>query len=111
MAPAGASPPPADPQRTATANGSATTGLVAPEPGLYRCEGNRRVLIRRIYDNGRSIVLNWSGQDHILQAPADAPGPRQWQDDRAGLAWLAADGRATLLDLRQGQRLASDCRL
>jgi hypothetical protein len=118
-APSGAaSPLPASPllasprPAAGTPPGGASVKSRAPEPGLYRCEDNRRALIRRTSDDGRSIIFNWQGHDHVLQATAGADErPAQWRDDRSGLAWEYADGRGLVLDLRQGQRLARECRL
>ncbi len=81
------------------------------ETGLYRCELNRRVVIRRIASDGRLLVLNWGGKDfNMIPVPART-GALRFEDAAGGLAWIVIIGKSLLLDTRKGQLLANECKL
>lgn len=84
--------------------------LVA-EPGLYRCELNRRVTLRRVAADGRSVVLNWLGKDHTLDAVQARTGALRFENPASGLMWLVIVGKSMLLDTHRGQQLANECKL
>lgn len=86
-------------------------GRFVVEPGLYRCELNRRVLVRRIADDGRSVVVNWLNKDHTLVAVVSRAGALRFDDAATGLAWITIPGKSMLLDTKKGQQLANECRL
>ena len=109
-----AAPPGAD------AAGNPPAGAGAPfdaggsmifEPGLYHCELNRRVIIRRIGADGRTMVLNWSNKDYAMVPVHSRAGAIRYEDVKAGLAWIVIVGKSMLLDTRKGQQLANECRL
>ncbi|MFO1195739.1 MAG: hypothetical protein U1E86_02045 [Burkholderiaceae bacterium] len=81
------------------------------EPGLYRCELNRRVTLRRVAADGRSVVLNWLGKDHTLDAVQARTGALRFENPSSGLMWLVIVGKSMLLDTRRGQQLANECKL
>ena len=81
------------------------------EPGLYRCELNRRVTVRRIADDGRSMVISWDGKDHALDAVEARTGALRYENSKQGLMWLTIVGKSMLLDTRKGQQLANECKL
>jgi hypothetical protein len=84
---------------------------MAMEPGLYRCELGRRVIIRRLSPDGRSLVLSWQGKDWPLEAVAARTGARRFENTRAGLVWLVIVDKSMLLDAKAGRTLANECRL
>ena len=86
-------------------------GSLNLEPGLYRCELNRRVVLRRIAPDGQSLVINWLGKDATLQAVQARTGALRFENTPAGLVWLVIVGKSMLLDSRQGRTLANECRL
>ena len=81
------------------------------EPGLYRCELDRKVTVRRIAPDRRSLVLNWQGQDHPMQAVAARTGALRYESPQHGLTWLVIDGKSMLLDSKRGRQLANECKL
>ena len=86
-------------------------GVMKLEPGLYRCELSRRVVVRRIEDDGQSMVINWQGKDHTLNAVAARTGALRFENAQEGLMWLVIVGKSMLLDMRRGQQLANECTL
>ena len=116
QAPAAPSAAPTYPGAPATAVGGGlppapAASRIAMEPGLYRCELNRRVLVRRIAADGQSVVVNWSNRDHTLQAVVSRAGALRYDDEQTGLAWITIPGKSILLDTKKGQQLANECRL
>ncbi|HWS74626.1 MAG TPA: MliC family protein [Quisquiliibacterium sp.] len=87
----------------------------APPPslavGLYRCDLQRSVTVRRIAPDRGSIVLGWLGQDHGLRSMPTSSGALRYEDPVSGLTWLVISGKSMLLDSRRGRQLANDCRL
>jgi hypothetical protein len=86
-------------------------GVLTLEPGLYRCELNRRVTVRRVGSDGQSVVVNWNGKDHTLNAVQARTGALRYEDTQAGLMWLVIVGKSMLLDMRAGKQLANECKL
>lgn len=84
--------------------------LVA-EPGLYRCELSRRVLVRRVEPDGGALVLNWQGRDYALKAVPARTGALRYESPRGELTWLVISGKSMLLDSKRGAQLANECRL
>lgn len=88
----------------------APAGSLVLEPGLYRCESGLRVVVRRIGEGGRAIVIHWADRDYTLAAVPARSGALRFEDVRAGLAWLVIVGKSMLLDSRHGHPLANECR-
>ena len=86
-------------------------GTLSMEPGLYRCELNRRVVVRRIAPDGQSMVINWLGKDASLQAVRARSGALRFENVQAGLVWIVIVGKSMLLDSRAGRTLANECKL
>ena len=86
-------------------------GTLSMEPGLYRCELNRRVVVRRIAPDGQSMVINWLGKDASLQAVRARSGALRFENAQAGLVWIVIVGKSMLLDSRAGRTLANECKL
>lgn len=95
----------------ASASASQAVIRLVAEPGLYRCELNRRVTLRRVAADGRSVVLNWLGKDHTLDAVQARTGALRFENPSSGLMWLVIVGKSMLLDTRRGQQLANECKL
>ena len=120
----GVVPTPATPRASAAPNYPAPPGnpvvrsgppdaanAIVLEPGLYRCELSRRVLVRQVAADGRSIVLQWLNKDHTLQSVVSRAGALRYDDAQSGLAWITIPGKSLLLDVKKGQQLANECRL
>jgi hypothetical protein len=90
---------------------SGVAGVMKLEPGLYRCELSRRVVVRRIENDGQTMVINWQGKDHTLNAVAARTGALRFENSQEGLMWLVIVGKSMLLDMRRGQQLANECTL
>ncbi len=97
--------------------GSASAGHSTPDasslrmgPGLYRCESNRYVAVRRVTDDGKTAVLFWNQREHTLKAVDTQSGALRFEDAVSGLTWITIVGKSILLDTRKGQQLANDCR-
>lgn len=108
-------PPPAvgssAPASVPATNVAAAPVALAAEPGLYRCELDRRVTVRRIAPDGRQLVLAWLGADHTLQRTPARTGAARYESSQDGLTWLVIDGKSMLLDSKRGRQLANECRL
>lgn len=79
-------------------------------PGLYRCESNRYVAVRRVTDDGKTAVLFWNQREHTLRAVETQSGALRFEDAVSGLTWITIVGKSMLLDTVRGQQLANDCR-
>ena len=101
----------ASPAVSATAGASTVPRMPEAEPGLYRCELDRKVTVRRLAPDKRSLVLNWQGQDHPMQAVAARTGALRYESPQHGLTWLVIDGKSMLLDSKRGRQLANECKL
>ena len=86
-------------------------GSLSMEPGLYRCELNRRVVLRRIAPDGQSMVINWLGKDATLHAVRARTGALRFENVQVGLVWIVIVGKSMLLDSRAGRTLANECKL
>ena len=86
-------------------------GALTLEAGLYRCELDRRVIVRRIAADGRSLILNWRGRDSVLHAVQARTGELRFENPDTGHVWLVIVGKSILLDARAGRTLANECRL
>jgi hypothetical protein len=86
-------------------------GALTLEAGLYRCELDRRVIVRRVAADGRSLVLNWRGRDSVLHAVQARTGALRFENPESGHVWLVIVGKSMLLDARAGRTLANECRL
>ena len=86
-------------------------GTLSMEPGLYRCELTRRVVVRRIAPDGQSMVINWLGKDASLLAVRARSGALRFENVQAGLVWIVIVGKSMLLDSRAGRTLANECKL
>ncbi len=90
---------------------AAAAGRMVLQAGTYRCELNRNVEIRQISPDGQTMVINWLGKTHSLQAVNARSGALRFEDTAAGLVWLVIVGKSMLLDSRKGQQLANECQL
>lgn len=85
--------------------------LMVLAPGLYRCELNRRVTVRRVDPQARTLVINWLGRDSTLTAVNAQSGALRFENASAGLVWITIVGKSLLLDSKAGKTLANECKL
>jgi membrane-bound inhibitor of C-type lysozyme len=79
------------------------------ETGLYRCEEQQTVAVKRINNAGKSIVIGYKGKDHELAQVITQTGALRYEDAKAGYAWIQVVGSAILLDTKRGSRIANKC--
>ncbi|MFT4100645.1 MAG: MliC family protein [Burkholderiaceae bacterium] len=80
------------------------------EVGVYRCELNRSLGIKQIAADGQSLVMQWAGRDYPLTAVRARSGALRYEDPASGLTWITIVGKSLLLDLKNGQQLANECK-
>jgi hypothetical protein len=83
----------------------------AVKAGTYRCELGKRLEVRTVSGDQRTAVLNWNQRDYTLKAVGARSGAVRYEDPSSGLVWLLISSKSMLLDSRQGQRLADECRI
>lgn len=79
--------------------------------GNYQCELNRVVRIRSLSQDGQTMVMGWAGKDHTLTAVRARSGALRFEDPQSGLVWITIVGKSLLVDFRNGQQLANECKL
>ena len=79
--------------------------------GAYRCDLGRRVDVRTVSSDMQTAVLKWNRRDYTLRAVDARSGALRYEDKGSGLVWLVIHNKSMLLDTRQGQRLADECRV
>jgi hypothetical protein len=79
--------------------------------GPYRCELGRSVDVRQVSADRRTAVLTWQRRDYTLHAVGTDSGALRYEDRGSGLVWLMIHRKAMLLDAKEGQRLANECRI
>ena len=94
----------------AAAAGAPSAGIIL-EPGLYRCELSRQVVVRRVAADGQSVVIHWNKRDFTLTAVLSRAGALRYDDIVSGLAWITIPGKSMLLDTKKGAQLANECKL
>ncbi len=99
--------PPAAP--AAPAGQTVAVGL-SMEVGVYHCELNRSLGIKEIAADGQSMVMRWAGRDYPLTAVRARSGALRYEDAASGLTWITIVGKSLLLDLKNGQQLANECK-
>jgi hypothetical protein len=119
IAPAPAPTAPAAP--TTAANTGSSLGIssgsadanatMKTQAGLHRCELGRKVLVRKVAPDLQSTQLQWLGKDYTLTRVNSDAGALRFEDKKAGIAWIAIVGQSMLMDIKKGQRLASQCNL
>lgn len=78
--------------------------------GAYRCELGRSVNVRTVSSDLQTATLSWNKRDYTMRAVDARSGALRYEDKASGLVWLMIPGKSMLLDTRQGQRLADECR-
>jgi Membrane-bound lysozyme-inhibitor of c-type lysozyme len=78
--------------------------------GAYRCELGKQVQVRAVSADLQTAHLNWNQRDYTMRAVTTRSGALRYEDADSGLVWLMIPGKSMLLDTRQGQRLANECR-
>lgn len=79
--------------------------------GTYKCDLDRRVVVRSVSADQSLAVLNWNKRDYQLKAVSTASGALRYEDQGSGLTWITIVGKSMLLDTRQGKQLANDCKV
>lgn len=80
------------------------------KPGAYRCELGRSVQVKNVSGDMQTATIRWNNREHLLRAVGARSGALRYEDPASGLVWLMIPGKSMLLDAKQGQRLADECR-
>lgn len=91
-------------QMTAHAQG------VALKAGTYQCELNQSVRFEKVSADQKSAVLKWGKRDYQMKAVGTSTGAIRYEDKASGMVWLMIANKSMLLNQKQGQRLADECR-
>ncbi len=79
------------------------------EAGMYRCEDQQSVAIKRINDGGKSVIMGYKGKDYELTKITTETGALRFENPKVGFAWIQVVGSALLLDTKRGSRIANKC--
>lgn len=99
------------PEPTPVAVATAPAREFKLETGMYRCEEQQTVAVKRINNGGKSIVVGYKGKDYELGQVITQTGALRYEDAKAGYAWIQVVGSALLLDTKRGNRIANKCTL
>ncbi len=99
------------PEPTPVAVATAPVREFKLETGMYRCEEQQTVAVKRINNGGKSIVVGYKGKDFELAQVITQTGALRYEDAKAGYAWIQVVGSALLLDTKRGNRIANKCTL
>ncbi|HYF57574.1 MAG TPA: MliC family protein [Burkholderiaceae bacterium] len=83
---------------------------IAVRTGAHRCELGRSLHVSEVSADQRTAVLRWDRREYTMRAVHARSGAMRYEDAGSGLVWLVIPGKSMLLDARQGQRLAAECR-
>lgn len=88
-------------------------GIPAPPPSLitgdFYCElGNRVGLVT---DTDGNVVMIWKGRSYPLAAVTTTTGAVRYENKDSGLVWIQIPSKSILLNAKQGQQLANECKL
>lgn len=83
---------------------------VSLKPGTYRCELNQSVHFAKVSADQKSAVLKWGKRDYQMKSVGTSTGAIRYEDKASGMVWLMIAGKSMLLNQKQGQRLADECR-
>jgi hypothetical protein len=107
------SPAPTAPSApTSTPAPAASTSAAYRQPeGLYRCAEGKRVVIKQVSADGRSLGLQFAGKEHRMTQVPTTSGALRYEQARARLAWIITAEKSMLLNMQATQRLADHCKL
>lgn len=100
-----------------TASEPAPTDPLKPQPpawsqltrGKLFCAGGRQITIT--YAEPETMIeISWLGNPHTMLRIPTSTGAYRYEDKNAGLVLIHVPAKLQLLDARQGQRLADDCK-
>lgn len=83
----------------------------AVKAGTYRCELGKRLEVKTVSADQQTAVLKWNQRDYTMKAVGARSGAARYEDASTGLVWLMISTKSMLLDSKQGQRLADECRI
>lgn len=81
------------------------------DPGLYRCELKREVLVHSVAADRGHAMIKWRKRDYRLTAVQARSGALRYEDPISGLMWIVILDKSMLLDTKHGRQLANECRL
>lgn len=88
---------------------AAAQGL-ALKAGTYHCELNQSVQFHKVSDDRKTAMLMWGKKEYAMKAVDTSTGAVRYEDKASGLVWLMVANKSMLLNQKQGQRLADECR-
>lgn len=78
-------------------------------PGKLFCASGRQITIT--YAEPEAMIeISWQGKPHTMLRVPTSTGAYRYEDKNAGLVLIHVPAKLQLLDARQGQRIADDCK-
>lgn len=77
--------------------------------GKIACAEGRSFQISRA-DVGNNLDLNWKGKEYTLHNVATTSGAFRYEDKVSGLVLIQIPAKLLLLNSKQGERLADECK-
>lgn len=93
-------------QAPAAAQGSSLT----LKAGTFHCELNQNVMVEKVSSDHKTAVLKWGNKHYMMKAVDTSTGALRYEDKASGMVWLMVANKSMLLNAKQGQRLADECR-
>ena len=93
-------------QAPAAAQGSSLT----LKPGNFHCELNQNVLVEKVSADHKTAVLKWGKKNYTMKVVDTSTGALRYEDKASGMVWLMVANKSMLVNAKQGQRLADECR-
>lgn len=112
LAACGSSVPLADSKPAATlpnALNLAPTPTASLVTGNFYCELSNRVDVANT-SNGE-VKLTWKGRSYPMTTVSTTTGAVRLEDKASGLVWIQIPAKSMLLNSRQGQQLANECKV
>jgi hypothetical protein len=76
----------------------------------FNCElGNKITTYSNVGDD-KYMAIRWKDKVHRLRRIGTSTGANRFENRKAGLVWINIPTKAMLLDSRNGQQLANECR-
>lgn len=78
--------------------------------GVYGCELDQKVEVRRDVRDANLIEITWQGSRHTLRRYDSSSGLPRYEDRQNGLLWIDLPWKSVLMDINSGQPLANECK-
>ena len=93
-------------QAPAAAAGSS----IVLKPATFHCELNQNVMIEKVSADNKTAVLKFGKKAYNMKAVDTSTGALRFEDKASGMVWLMVANKSMLLNEKQHQRLADECK-